>query len=360
MKLRSCRYSPVLRMRSNFVLCLRSSGVFLSFGTDSWHWFATSPFVVQSSMMLDSRWVNAKVRVVDMNMTKPQPKPSQSPSFIQQSLPRPSARPWQDSDWQDSDWSWGWSGNWWNSNETWSQDKSYNEKDIEREESDTDPQQNAGFSEWEPSEHEPAEDFEWYVSAHEKTIRNSKEILQRHGCKRGGNSLPALPAPIHRSGKRGRSPPPKKKMRRRGKAKARFAEDKRNISKSDVRGLRYSQSSIKEYFQCGRKISHLVDDLLQNKVSSSAPFLRLSVFETSHPKTGEPILKCIDNRRLWALKEYAAKSGKEVKVNINFFSEETFMEVQRCMQNSDNIEGFDDVRIREKQNRIGTSKRCPF
>ena len=152
----------------------------------------------------------------------------------------------------------------------------------------------------------------------------------------------------------------KKKMRRRGKAKARFAEDKRNISKSDVRGLRYSQSSIKEYFQCGRKISQLVDDLLQNKVSSSAPFLRLSVFETSHPKTGEPILKCIDNRRLWALKEYAAKSGKEVKVNINFFSEETFMEVQRCMQNSDNIEGFDDVRIREKQNRIGTSKRCPF
>ena len=128
-----------------------------------------------------------------------------------------------------------------------------------------------------------------------------REVLQRH---RGE-------APVQRSGKRGRSPlpqeppyPPPKKLRRSGKAfskrsKARYAklDDKRELSKVEVQELRYSQLSCKETFQCGRSVSQLVQDLLDRKVSLFAPFLRLTVFETTDEETNDPILRCIDNQR---------------------------------------------------------------
>eukprot|EP00434_Breviolum_minutum_P030843 symbB.v1.2.027275.t1/scaffold2787.1/size70355/1 len=189
---------------------------------------------------------------------------------------------------------------------------------------------------------------------HEELIKRSREVLQRH---RGE-------APVQRSGKRGRSPlpqeppyPPPKKLRRSGKAsskraKARYAklDDKRELSKVEVRELRYSQLSCKETFQCGRSVSQLVQDLLDRKVSLSAPFLRLTVFETTDEKTNEPILRCIDNRRLFALKEYAKKSGKDrLMVNVNLFSQNTLTQVQRFIQNSDNTDGR-DVRLRRNRN----------
>ena len=97
------------------------------------------------------------------------------------------------------------------------------------------------------------------------------------------------------------------------RAKSRYAklDDKRELSKVEVRELRYSQLSCKATFQCGRSVSQLVQDLLDRKVSLFAPFLRLTVFETN-----EPILRCTDNRRLFALKEYAKRSGKD-RVMVN-------------------------------------------
>jgi len=189
---------------------------------------------------------------------------------------------------------------------------------------------------------------------HEELIKRTREVLQRH---RGE-------APVQRSGKRGRSPlpqeppyPPPRKLRRSGKAfskraKARYAklDDKRELSKVEVRELRYSQLSCKETFQCGRSVSQLVQDLLDRKVSLSAPFLRLTVFETTDEKTNEPILRCIDNRRLFALKEYAKKSGKDrLTVNVNLFSQNTLTQVQRFIQNSDDTDGR-DVRLRKNRN----------
>jgi len=95
---------------------------------------------------------------------------------------------------------------------------------------------------------------------HQELIRRTREVLQRH---RGE-------APVHRSGKRVRSPlpqeppyPPPEKLRvgRSGKAfakraKARYAklDDKRELSKVEVRELRYSQLSCKVMFQYGRSV----------------------------------------------------------------------------------------------------------
>jgi len=49
--------------------------------------------------------------------------------------------------------------------------------------------------------------------------------------------------------------------------------------------------------------------------------------------------------RLFALKEYAKKSGKDrVMVNVNLFSQNTLPQVQRFIQNSDDTDGR-DVRL---------------
>ena len=90
--------------------------------------------------------------------------------------------------------------------------------------------------------------------------------------------------------------------------------------------------------------------VLDRKVSLSAPFLRLTVFETTDEMTNERILRCIDNRRLFALKEYAKKSGKDrVMVNVNLFSQNTLKQVQRFIHNSDDTDGR-DVRLRKNRN----------
>ena len=77
----------------------------------------------------------------------------------------------------------------------------------------------------------------------------------------------------------------------------------------------------------------------------SAPFLRLTVFETMD-SNNDPILKCIDNRRLYALKECARRSGKDrLMVNVEFYCQHTLNQVQRFMHNSDNTDGW-SVRLR--------------
>ena len=240
-------------------------------------------------------------------------------------------------------------GQWANLLQKWEDEKTEKLKELVSSETSCREVDNDEDDEYESIREEEEDD-------NEELIKRTREVLQRH---RGLS-------PVHRSGKRGRSPlpqeprypPPKKfRMGRSGKAsskraKARYAklDDKRELSKVEVRELRYSQLSCKETFQCGRSISQLVQDLLDRKVSLSASFLRLTVFETTDEKTHEPILRCIDNRRLFALKEYAKKSGKDrVMVNVNLFSHNTLTQVQRFIQNSDDTDGR-DVRLRKNRN----------
>ena len=238
----------------------------------------------------------------------------------------------------------------------------------------------------EEDEYQEGHYHDCYDSENEATIKMTEEVLQRHRRKS------PLPQPVHRSGKRGISPephysPPKRSRRRRRKAvskalikgtqevlqrhrrgavrragrkqgrstsrsskafskhaakTSRYAnlDGKQKLTNVEVGELRYSQLSCKETFQCGRSVSQLVQDLLDAKVSLSEPFLRLTVFETTDEKTNEPILRCIDNRRLFALKEYAQKSGKDrVMVNVTLFSQDTVLAVQRYIHNSDETNG---------------------
>ena len=117
--------------------------------------------------------------------------------------------------------------------------------------------------------------------------------------------------------------------------------------------LRYSQLSCSDHFQCGRPLMNLVQDLLDAKVTLSEPFLRLTVFDTIDPKTNERILRCIDNRRLFALKEFAEISGKQrmmVHVKLHDLNTCTVKMVQRFIWNSDATPGLTiNLRVAEKR-----------
>ncbi len=269
-----------------------------------------------------------------------------------------SLQKWEDEKWEDEK-----TENSWNSKEKWIQDERVEHKDYpigqwsnwrqKWEDEKTEKLTEPCCHEVDDDEYELIREEEDHV---EELIKTTREVLQRH---RGE-------APVHRSGKRGRSPlphelsyPPSKKSRmgRGGKAaskrakKARSAklDGKRELTEVEVGELRYSQLSCKETFTCGRSIPQLVQGLLNGKVSLSAAFLRLTVFETRDEKTNEPILRCIDNRRLFALKEYAKKSGKDrVMVNVNFFNNNTLTEVQRFIHNSDDTNGR-GVRLRRNR-----------
>lgn len=157
--------------------------------------------------------------------------------------------------------------------------------------------------------------------------------------------------PVGRSPKRGRSPqpqelayPPPTKHRRRERRRHpenTLEDDKRRPCNVLLRNLRFSQLSCKESFQCGRPVSQLVDQLLEGQVSLHAPFLRLTVFE-EYDKNNRRVLRCIDNRRLLALRQYAEKSDQDgLMVDINLFSQNTLTEVQRYIHNCDQTPGFD-------------------
>ncbi len=280
---------------------------------------------------------------------------------------------WNGEDWKDwnewSEWSQDWTLNLWNSKENEEEDSHEPEQTIKRsrDRGDEVPILQGGWNgedwtdwnEWS----EWSQDWTWNLwnskenreeDSHEleQTIKRSREILQRH---RGDN------VPIVRSGKRGRSPllqeepysSPKvpKELRRQGQGSKASKHAKAiktkwdDMSAVEVGELLYSQESVKSEFRCGRSVSQLVQALLDGKVSLDAPFLRLTVFETASRKKGT-VLRCIDNRRLYALKEYAKRSGKHrLMVNIDFYSKNTLKQVRRFMQNSDNTDGR-DVRVR--------------
>ena len=168
---------------------------------------------------------------------------------------------------------------------------------------------------------------------HEERIKMTQQILKRY--LQGHH----VEAPVQRSGKRGRSPQPQE-LPDPDETRCATDDGKRVPHTMEVRRLRFSQKSCKSHFQCGRSIWGLVQDLMKKNVTLAAPFLRLTCFEATDPKTKKPIIKCKDNRRLLALKEYAKKSGKDpLMVNINLFSKETLSEVRRIWKNSDYTDG---------------------
>ena len=230
------------------------------------------------------------------------------------------------------------------------QDKIYKEKSIETEEIDENDEEH-GLVQHMLDEYESIVEEDSDIAA---VVRRTEAVLQsRLG-----------PDYVHRAGKRGRSQPStpkqiKRPRRRGGKAEARRAQtrcartdDKQTTTQINVAELRYSQASCKELFQCGRSVTQLVKALWDGDVSLSAPFLRLTVFEAIDETTNEYILRCIDNRRLYALKEYALLMDEPVMVNVDFFSLTTVKQVQRYMNNSDDTDGR-TVYLRKSNKNIG-------
>ena len=161
----------------------------------------------------------------------------------------------------------------------------------------------------ESDENEDDEDF--HGESHEDLINKTLEVLQRH---RGEGS----------SGHRTHA----------------TADGKTELFKVDVDTLRYSQRGCSEHFQCGRPVSQLVDQLLDGRVGLSAPFLVLTVFEARDEDTGEIVLKSADNRRLYALKEYAKKSGRRIMVTVSLFNVNTLRQAKKIIRNTDRTPGL--------------------
>ena len=262
-----------------------------------------------------------------LKFLKPEPEQIDKPSCQQGG--------WNEEDWNnwnwneswDSDWSQDWTWNSWNSEKKWHQ----NEPEPE--------------FEYVKVEEEYSTDSNSYPENQEAIKMTHKILQQRLGP---GDDMPI---PILRSGKRGRSQghshtPPKKIRRRGGRNRNRALKARSASSHSvEVGQLRYSQLTCGSYFSCGRPVSQLVQQLLEGSVKMSAPFLRLTVFEDADEHTGEYILRCIDNRRLFAVKEYARRSRKDVMVNVEFFSQNTVKQVKRFMRNTDATDGI-DVQVR--------------
>lgn len=128
-----------------------------------------------------------------------------------------------------------------------------------------------------------------------------------------------------------------------------YGMDDEKFYQVDVRALRFSQWTCKDEFKDGEAVLKLVADLFYGKVQLSAPFLCLSVFESTDPRTKEPILKCINNRRLYALKEYAKLTdyaADSVKVTVRYISKTTVQEVLRYRKNSDPTRGL-QIQVRK-------------
>ena len=183
--------------------------------------------------------------------------------------------------------SWDWNS--WNSPETWIQDKRAQENEYEEIGQTTkDAKDSWDWNSWnstetwipdkraQDDESEYEEIVEEVADSHEQLIFESQQNLQRHRGK----------VPVDRSGKRKISPDlqekpysPRKKNRRGSwkHARARNAkldDKRRELSRVEVRELRYSQLSCKETFQCGRSISQLVQHLFED-----SPFEVIQVYK---------------------------------------------------------------------------------
>lgn len=197
-----------------------------------------------------------------------------------------------------------------------------------------------------------------YDLDHEKAINTTKQVLERYDLEQ---VLERHRCKGHRD-RRAKKYRNSRNRKDQGKKRDRGAkrdpplatpgplllDNKGRLCQVEVDSLRFSQMSCKHSFHCGRTVSGLVDELLNQKISVDADFLRLTVFETVDQRTNQRILKCIDNRRLLALKTYAALIQEDVMININFYSMNTLGECQRFLQNTDDTAGL-DIRVRFPQ-----------
>lgn len=177
----------------------------------------------------------------------------------------------------------------------------------------------------------------------ENSVKKAKEVLQHrhHG-----------EAPDRRTRKRWR----RHRQGRSRKASKHARHEQGSLFQINIQLLRYSQESCKQTFQCGRSVWALVENLKSRKVSLSAHFLRLNVFETTDHETNEPVLRCINNRRLFALKEYAKESRQDnllVNIRLFRFSRDTLKQIRCFLNNSDNTDGR-DVRLRKGRRSKGS------
>ena len=244
------------------------------------------------------------------------------------------------------DWSYGEKRSWdcdWSYGEKHSWDWSYGD-DLKHTWSDEEEDDFEFIVEEDPSSEELTRTKE--ILHHQEAIKTTERILKQYesiyGCysrvqhHRGEQVL--------RSGKRHRSPPCKTSRKKRSRRRVK-ARNTTGFIKLCINDLRYSQESVKRVFSCGRSIRELVYDLMSGKVRLSAPFLRLTVFETEDD-SGLSIYRCIDNRRLKALKWYATTCGKtSMMVNVNLHTKEAFHDYQRFVQNTDQTPGY-NVRVR--------------
>lgn len=187
---------------------------------------------------------------------------------------------------------------------------------------------------------------------HENLIRMSQDVLRRHGRHRAEESVE-----FDKQWRNWRNPSPPKNKKKRSRhghnATSEFAEldENQNLTQVNVHELRFSQKGCRATFRCGRSVLELTDHLMSGKISLSAPFLRLTVFETRDEWTKRPVLRCIDNRRLYALKQYARKSRQDpLMVNVILFTYNTLMQTQRFIHNSDDTDGF-SARLRTGSNK---------
>ena len=282
-------------------------------------------------------------------------------------------------DWSHGEWkhSWDWSHGEWKHSWDWSHGEKKHSSDLwygEKKHSwDWSYGEKKHSWDWSSCSHEQEDDYELIkeedpeetkeILRREELIKTTQKILQQH-CSgafwqhhRGESDL--------RSGKRPRSHQPKTSRTRRSRktasrrAKSRDAklDDKRSFV--NIEKLRYSQAGCSNVFQCGRTIRQLVQDLVSGKVKLSAPFLRLTVFETTDEMTRQRIFRCIDNRRLLALKTYAAYSGKAgMMVRVRLHDKETVDDFQRFAQNTDQTSGWNVKVRRGRQGRNKDNKKA--
>ena len=189
------------------------------------------------------------------------------------------------------------------------------------------------------------------------TIQTSKDIINRYLEGRGQGRQPRE-WNDKSTWKQAKSDDKQTPWKRKGKSSRKHAKSNHaELSDNplhllvDIDTLRYSQLSCKDHFQCGRSVSQLVKDLKSGRVRLSAPFLKLSVFETRDEETNENILRCIDNRRLFALKEYAKYLREPLYVHINLFTRDVIREVERFKANSDVTDGR-DVHLRKRKRNL--------
>ncbi|CAJ1443295.1 unnamed protein product, partial [Effrenium voratum] len=197
-------------------------------------------------------------------------------------------------------------------------------------------------ADWHQSDDDQNEDPRRLAAATWAIVSKFTADQSSSGSRPGKRSAWSPQEPSYPPRKKGRVGRTSKGRKSAGKGLEQFVQ----CSKVDVTKLRFSQLSCKDTFQCGRKVADLVGYLKSGEVQLDAKFLRLTVFDTT--ENGNRVLRCIDNRRLWALKAYQKDLKKPVFVYCSIYPEGLVVQCRRFLANSDDTDGR-QVRMRHSQ-----------